>query len=123
MGIGATRLPSSSKEEVVKRGTIYWVNLQDHSPPEFGKLRPGLVLSNTAQNVELPTIVILPISSKPPEIWPLRIEIRMPDGRKSYVVTPGIRQVSKERLEGVIGALPDSTMDEITNALEVYLND
>ncbi|KAB2647661.1 MAG: type II toxin-antitoxin system PemK/MazF family toxin [Verrucomicrobia bacterium] len=31
----------------MKRGTVVWVNLSDAHPPEMGKLRPAVILSNS----------------------------------------------------------------------------
>lgn len=107
----------------MKRGSIYWVNLEPTSPPEFGKVRPGLVVSNSEQNIRLPTVVILPISSRGPEIWPLRLGFRMPRGKASFVVIPGLRQVSKARLQEVIGLAPSPFMEKVEEALLAYLRD
>ena len=37
-------------EEVLMRGTLLWVNLEDAHPPEMGKTRPAIVVSNSEQN-------------------------------------------------------------------------
>lgn len=107
----------------MRRGSIYWVNLEDTHPPEFGKTRPGLVVSNTIQNELLETVVIVPISSRGQDIWPLRLHLTMPDKKASYAVLPGIRQVNKLRLLEVIGHVPDHVMHEVDNALRLYLGD
>lgn len=107
----------------MKRGTVCWVNLEDASPPEFGKTRPGLIVSNTEQNSVLPTVVVLPISGQPPEIWPLRIAVSLPAGKKSFAVVPGIRQVSKSRIREVIFLLPEGAMEEVSQAVSAYLSD
>jgi mRNA-degrading endonuclease toxin of MazEF toxin-antitoxin module len=41
------------------RGTIVWVNLEDADPPEMGKTRPGVVVSNSEQNSLLDTVVVV----------------------------------------------------------------
>ena len=107
----------------MKRGAIYWINLEPSAPPEFGKVRPGLIISNSEHNLRLPSLVILPISSQAPEIWPLRLEFKMPSGKESYVILPGIRQVAKERLHDLIGTAPSSLLSRIDEALAAYLND
>jgi mRNA-degrading endonuclease toxin of MazEF toxin-antitoxin module len=107
----------------MKRGSLFWVNLGPTTPPEFGKIRPALVISNSEQNVRLPTVVILPISSQAPEIWPLRLGFKMPDGKPSFVVLPGIRQVSKARLQKMIGLAPPALLQRVEEALDVYLRD
>lgn len=107
----------------MKRGTLYWVNLGPSQPPEFGKTRPGLIISNSEQNQLLPSVVILPISSRAPEIWPLRLGFKMPDGKESFAVIPGIRQVDKTRLEEIIGLAPAAFLNNIDKALRAYLKD
>jgi mRNA-degrading endonuclease toxin of MazEF toxin-antitoxin module len=107
----------------MRRGTIYWINLEPSSPHEFGKSRPGLILSNSVQNFALDTVVALPLSRRPPEIWPLRLKIRLQKGNDSFVVLPAIRQVSKARLLDVVGFLGSQEMNRIAEALEAYLSD
>ena len=105
----------------MKRGTLCWVNLEDASPPELGKLRPGIVVSNTVSNLQLETVVIVPVSSKPDEVWPLRLRFQMPDGRASFAVVPGIRQVSKRRLTDPFGVVSAAVMGRIEEAIKLYL--
>ncbi len=107
----------------MKRGSLYWVNLEPSDPPEFGKLRPGLIISNTEQNIRLPTVVIIPLSTRPPEIWPLRVSLKMPNQKESFAVIPGIRQVSKSRLREMIGLVSSASLEEISEALSIYLKD
>jgi len=107
----------------MKRGTICWVNLEPTSPPEFGKTCPAVIISNSVQNMVLQTVVVLPLSTQPPEIWPLRLTLGLPKRKKSYVVMPGIRQVAKTRLLDVIGFCSMKDMERITGALEAYLQD
>ena len=82
----------------MKRGSAYGINLEPSSPPERGKVRPGIVVSNSIQNQRLDSVVIVPLSSRAPEIWPLRFRLELPGMNASYAVIPGIRQVSKSRL-------------------------
>ncbi len=107
----------------MKRGTLCWVNLEPVSPPELGKTRPAVVVSNSEQNLFLQSVVVVPISSKPGEIWPLRLRLDMPHSRASFVVLPGIRQVSKERIQDFIGMASHDDLERITEALSCYLND
>lgn len=105
----------------MKRGSIYWVNLEPTTPPEVGKLRPALIVSNSEQNSILGSVVVVPLSSKPGEIWPLRLEIQISARKKSFAVIPGIRQVSKSRLNKLIGILTAAQMKCITEAIHTYL--
>lgn len=108
----------------MKRGDLYWINLEPTQPPEFGKVRPGLIISNSEQNIRLPTVVIIPISSQAPEIWPLRLGFTMPGSKKeSFAVLPGLRQVNKTRLQEMIGILSPAFLKKVDEALTAYLKD
>jgi mRNA interferase MazF len=108
----------------MNRGAIVWVNLEDGQPPEFGKTRPAVILSNDESNRLLPTVVMIPLSSRPPEIWPLRI--RLPELRglkESFAVVPGIRQISKERILEHIADAPADSLESLQAACFAYLSD
>lgn len=105
------------------RGTVYWVRLGPTRSPEFGKTRPGLIISNSVQNTILDSVVVVPISSSPDEIWPLRVSVGDVTGQPSFAVLPGLRQVSKTRLGERIATLSTGTMQRVDEALAVYLSD
>ena len=107
----------------MKRGTICWVNLEPASPPEMGKVRPAIVVSNSDQNQFLGSVVVIPLSSLPGEIWPLRLRLEISPGKNSYAVLPGIRQVSKMRIQDVAGIARPADMKRIDEALSIYLSD
>jgi mRNA-degrading endonuclease toxin of MazEF toxin-antitoxin module len=108
----------------MRRGTVAWVDLQDAHPPELGKMRPAIVVSNTEQNEVLDSVVVVPMSTRAPAIWPLRLSAP-PVGKvkNSYAVCPGIRQVAKRRLVRQEGIAPQEFMDGLADALEAYLDD
>jgi mRNA-degrading endonuclease toxin of MazEF toxin-antitoxin module len=105
----------------VKRGTVVWVDLSDSSPPEMGKVRLGIVVSGASHNEVLNTVVVVPTSTVAPEIRPLRMSVGSFGGKESYAVIPGIRQVRKGRLRGVIGHLSHEHLSALDDCLEAYL--
>lgn len=105
----------------MKRGAVVWVDLSDTSPPEMGKVRPGIVVSGTAHNEVLNTVVVVPTSTVAPEILPLRLLVGSFGGKVSYAVIPGIRQVRKGRLCGSIGQLSHDHLAALDDCLEAYL--
>ncbi len=107
----------------MRRGSIYWINLGTTSPPELGKTRPGLIVSNTIQNEVLDSVVVVPLSPIPGEIWPLRIRADEVRGKAAFAVLPGIRQVSKARLADFIGTVTAPFMERMDAALSLYLGD
>jgi mRNA-degrading endonuclease toxin of MazEF toxin-antitoxin module len=105
----------------MKRGSIVWVDLSDTNPREMGKVRPGIVVSGTAHNDVLSTVVVVPSSSVAPEIWPLCLGVGRVSGKENFAVIPGIRQVAKGRLRGTLGELPPEQLARLDECLEAYL--
>ena len=106
------------------RGSIVRVNLVDGRPPEFGKVRPAIIVSNDEANAVLPTVVVIPLSTRPPEIPPLRLLVpEVPGLQQSYAVVPGIRQISKESIEARIAEVPAGFLDSLQAAYRAYLGD
>lgn len=124
MGPGGSEYASKQEErKIVRRGALYWINLGTTSPPDSGKTRPGLVVSNSVQNSILDSVVMVPLSTIPDEIWPLRLKLQGANEKSSYAVLPGIRQVSKARLTEFIAFAPSDFMIRMDEALALYLND
>lgn len=105
----------------MKRGTVVWVDLSDTTPPEMGKVRPGIIVSGATHNDVLSTVVIVPTSSLAPEIIPLRLAVGKFGGKQSYAVIPGIRQVRKGRLRGALGELSREHLQALDDCLLAYL--
>jgi mRNA interferase MazF len=113
--------PATEAEAALKRGSVYWINLEPASPPELGKVRPAIVVSHSVYNDRLDSVVVVPLSTRAPEIWPLRLAIDVRGMKTSWVVIPGIRQVGKARLHELIAQAPNAAMTRITDALAAYL--
>lgn len=105
----------------MKRGGIFWVNLGPSQPPEFGRTRPGLVVSNSVHNEVLNTVVVIPLSTSPGEIWPLPLQLPGFPGKDPFAVLPGLRQVAQPRLVDFIPAVPPDWMRRFDEALPLYL--
>lgn len=107
----------------MRRGSVYSINLEPASPPELGKVRPAIVVSHSVYNERLESVVVVPLSTRAPEIWPLRLRVAVPGQRVSFAVIPGIRQVSKARLHELIGQVPAPVMARVNEAIALYLGD
>ncbi len=105
----------------MKRGTVVWVDFSDATPPELGKVRPAVIVSGDVHNATLHTVTVVPTSSLPPEIWPLRLAVGTFAGKESYAIVPGIRQVRKGRLRGELGRLDDDKLRALDECLDAYL--
>jgi mRNA interferase MazF len=100
---------------------LVWVNLEPATPPEFGKTRPAVIVSNSVQNQILDTVVVIPLSTQPGAIWPLRLPLELPAAKTSFAVLPGIRQVHKARLQETIAQASDAFIRTLDEALLAYL--
>ena len=103
---------------------MIWVDLTDAAPPEMGKRRPAVIVSNSVQNLSLDSVVAVPLSSRAPEIPPLRLKVHA-TGLKTagYAVVPGIRQLQKSRILGAAGRLKEDDLWRLDEAIRAYLSD
>ena len=110
---------------MIKRGDVYWVNLNPIEGSEIGKTRPAVVISNDINNELADTITILPITSSVEKIYPF--EVFIPRGMANI---PGdsktkanqIRTVDKKRIKNLIGTVPDTILKEIERAVKIHLD-
>jgi len=107
----------------MRRGSVFWINLEPVRPPELGKVRPAIIVSNSAYNERLDSVVVVPLSTRAPEVWPLRLRVTIPGLRASFAVVPGIRQVSKDRLHELIGQATVPAMQRVNDAVALYLGE
>jgi mRNA interferase MazF len=86
---------------MVKRGEVYWVNLDPTVGTEIKKTRPALVISPDDMNVVLPRVIVAPLTSKGQPLG-CRPEITM-DGKQARILLDQLRCVDKIRLAGKMG--------------------
>ena len=88
---------------MVKRGEVYWVNLDPTLGTEINKTRPALIVSPDDLNAVLPRVIVAPITSKGQSLG-CRPEVDF-DGRRARILLDQIRSVDKRRLLGKIGEI------------------
>ena len=86
---------------MVKRGEIYWVNLDPTVGTEIKKTRPALVVSPDDMNEVLPRVIVAPLTSKGQPLG-CRPEITL-DGKQARILLDQLRCVDKLRLAGKMG--------------------
>ncbi len=107
----------------VKRGDLYFANLNNVVGSEQGGIRPVLVLQNNVGNKCSPTTIIAPTTTKkkskslPVHVFLLAKFSKLP--QNSYVLLEQIRVIDKVRLMGKIGKLDEKTMKLIDDALKI----
>jgi len=88
---------------MVKRGEVYWVNLDPTFGTEIKKTRPALVISPNDLNEALPRVIIAPLTSKG---QPLGCRPEMVfNNRPSRLLLDQIRSVDKRRLLEKMGEI------------------
>jgi len=110
----------------MKRGEIYYANLDPTMGSEIKKKRPVLIISNDANNKMANTITILPITSNITKIYPFEVELPSHlSGLKkdSKIQCQQIRTISKLRISPPIqGKVNTATLEQIQTALELHLD-
>ena len=85
----------------MKRGEVYWVNLDPTVGTEIKKTRPALVVSPDDMNKVLPRVIVAPLTSKGQPLG-CRPEITL-DGKQASILLDQLRCVDKLRLAGKMG--------------------
>lgn len=88
---------------VVKRGEVYWVNLDPTRGTEIKKTRPALIVSPDDMNAALPRVIIAPLTSKGQPLG-CRPEVRLA-GKPARILLDQLRTVDKQRLAGKMGKI------------------
>lgn len=100
--------------EVMKRGDIWLVEVE-------GDRRLGLVVSADAVLRETNTVAVLPLTQ---EERPLPTRVRVPPEAglsPHWIVTEGLRCVSKSRLIARAGVVSEETMKDVGTCLRLLL--
>jgi mRNA interferase MazF len=110
---------------MIKRGEIYFAQLNPVVGSEQGGIRPVLVVQNDIGNQYSPTTIILAITSQINKAkLPTHVEIdALTYGleRDSVILAEQIRTIDKTRLKQRIAVLKDETMLQVDKALLVSM--
>ena len=109
----------------LKRGEIFFAELNPVQGSEQGGIRPVLVVQNDVGNSYSPTTIVLPITSRLTKAkLPTHVELSKADSglaRDSVVLAEQIRTIDKHRLQQKISALDDNAMNRINQAMEISM--
>lgn len=88
---------------MVRRGEVYWVNLDPTLGTEIKKTRPALIVSPDDLNVHLPRVIVAPLTSYGQPLG-CRPVVTF-DGRPARILLDQLRSVDKSRLLGKMGEI------------------
>ena len=109
----------------IKRGELFWVNLNPVKGSEQAEQRPVLILQNDTGNEHSPTTIIAPLTtSQFSKEYPTNVFI--PKGtaglkNDSTVLLSQIRVIDQSRLITRIGQLPASYMEKVDKSIKISL--
>lgn len=95
---------------MVRRGEVYWVNLDPTIGTEINKVRPGLVVSPDDLNQALPRVIIAPLTSKGQPLG-CRPELTF-EGKPARILLDQLRSIDKTRILGRVGSIDESLWHE-----------
>ena len=95
--------PTEVKLSDIKRGEVYWVNLDPTIGTEIRKTRPALIISPDDMNAALPRVIIAPLTSHGQPLG-CRPEL-MFEGKQARILLDQIRTIDKQRLAGKLGEI------------------
>ncbi|NLB88660.1 MAG: type II toxin-antitoxin system PemK/MazF family toxin [Syntrophomonadaceae bacterium] len=111
---------------MIKRGEIYFAQLNPVVGSEQGGIRPVVVVQNDIGNQYSPTTIILAITSQINKAkLPTHIELKASEyglEKDSVILAEQIRTIDKTRLKQRIASLNEETMQKVDQALLISLS-
>ena len=109
----------------MKRGEIYFADLNPTIGSEINKRRPVLIVSNDANNRASSTITVLPITSNTERVFPFEVKLTAKMSglsKESKVLAQQIRTISRTRLSSErAGHLGSELMKTVERAIKLHL--
>ena len=102
----------------IKRGEVYWAQLDPTIGSEIQKTRPIVVMSNSSINKARRTVVVVPLSTSAPVIQYINVELTGGNTARC----DHIRAIDKSRLGKKIGVLSAKDIDAILDGLKKILD-
>ena len=108
-------------ERMIKRGDVYWADLQPTVGSEQGGVRPVMILQNDKGNYFSSTVIIAPMTAKTGKHnLPIHVTVYAGEagiGRTSMVLLEQIFTIDKERIQRLLGQTTPDEMYQINEAL------
>lgn len=112
--------PTASATELIRRGDVWWVDLDPTRGSEIRKTRPAVVLTADGLNRARRTVVVAPLSTGPEPRPPIVVPTPSA-GSASVAVCDQVRAVDKVRLVRREGRLAAADMRAVEAGLRAVL--
>ena len=109
-----------SLQPPLRRGDVWWVDLDPARGNESRKARPAVVLTANALNLSRRTVVVVPLSTGPVPRPPIVVEAASA-GTGSVAVCDQVRAIDKSRLTRRSGQLTPGDLRAVVDGVRVVL--
>lgn len=110
---------------IVRRGDVFYAELNPVQGSEQGGTRPVLIVQNDIGNQYSPTTIIVAITSQINKAkLPTHIEIsggKSGLDKDSVILTEQVRTIDKNRLKQKVGIISEELLHKVDRALEISL--
>ncbi len=110
----------------MKRGDIFYANLDPTVGDEIRKKRPVIIVSNNANNKIANTLTVVPLTSNVKRVYPFEVLLETSQShlsKCSKAQAHQIRTISKLRLSARrVGYVPAAVMQLLDNAIKLHLD-
>lgn len=107
-------------EKNVRRGDVYWINLDPAIGTETKKIRPSVIISNDSQNKLGQRYVVAPITSIVKTVYPFEVKVNL-NGKLSKVMLDQIRTIDHKRLGRKLCEVSAEELHQIEMAIKIVL--
>lgn len=104
----------------MRRGEVWWVNLDPTMGSEIRKTRPAAILTVDAINRARRTVVVVPLSSSPDPRQPIVVAVPSA-GPNSVAVCDQVRAIDKRRLVSRHGQLSPADLKGLEAGMRAIL--
>jgi mRNA interferase MazF len=112
---------TSRDEKFLKRGEVYWVNLDPTIGSEITKTRPAVIISNDIQNELSSRVIVMPITSNIDRILKFEVKVSL-NNKPGKAMSDQIRTIDKLRIRERISSLTEAEIANIDAALKKVLS-
>lgn len=108
---------------LIKRGDIFYADLDPIIGSEQGGIRPVIVVQNNVGNKYSPTLVVLPLSAAKKPFLPTHIHICGSKllSKNSIVLAEQIRTIDRNRLLRYVGSVGLEIMEKVDKAVKISI--
>ena len=108
---------------IIKRGDIFYADLNPVVGSEQGGIRPVLVVQNNTGNTYSPTVIVIPFSTAKKKKLPVHINVQEIKSMlsSSVALAEQIRTIDRKLIIKYIGSLDNEIMKPIDKALKISL--